>query len=78
MVNGTKCGMIPIAVLNELQSYQQVFPFIYNDSTGDVEYVTITEQFKTAKERSMAVNDFMVKLKEKNLFPVLDGWRNEV
>ena len=78
MVKNTHCGIVPFPVLDALQNYQDTFPFVKDDKTGNIKFVTINDQYRTAEQRSLAVDHVVKEFRDKNMFATLNGWRDEV
>lgn len=78
MVKNIECGIIPFPVLNALQDYQETFPFVKDEKTGNIKYVMVNDQLKTAEQRTQSVAAVIKELREKELFASLHGWRDEV
>ena len=69
--------MIPFPVLDALQNYQDTFPFVKDEKTGNIRYVTVSDQLITAEQRTQAVDAVVKQFREKNMFVTLNGWRDE-
>ena len=78
MVKNNQCGTIPFPVLDVLQNYQDTFPFVKDDKTGNIKYVTVSDQLITADQRTQAIDIIVKQFREKKVFVTLDGWRDEV
>jgi len=78
MVKNNQCGTIPFPVLDVLQNYQDTFPFVKDDKTGNIKYVTVNDQLITADQRTQAIDIIIKQFREKKLFVTLNGWRDEV
>ena len=78
MIKNNQCGTIPFPVLDALQSYQDTFPFVKDEKTGNIKHVTINEKLITADQRTQAIDTIVKQFREKNLFVTLNGWRDEV
>eukprot|EP00794_Sanderia_malayensis_P007038 gene7038-7827_t len=77
-VNGCQCGFVPLKVINELQDHPDVFTLVKDEKTENIKYVTIAETLRSADERSVAVQNVLQQIREKNVFASLNGWRDEL
>ena len=78
MVKNIQCGTIPFPVLTALQGYQDTFPFVKDEKTGNIKYVTVNDGLITAEQRTQAIDTVVKQFREKNMFVTLNGWRDEV
>ncbi len=77
-MKGIECGIIPLAVITELQLHQDVFNFVKDETTENIKYITLAENLQTVDERTTAVGNVLQQLREKPVFSTLNGWRDEV
>ncbi len=73
---GVRIGQIKPSILDHLLVYDDVLTAeIVN---GKVASVRLSDNLSDAGKRTMAVNGMLKDLQSKDLFPRLNGWRNEV
>jgi len=64
-------------VLEKLLLFKDVFE-VQMSAAGKIQFLVISEGLKNHQQRTAALNNMFVKLKEQDAFPCLRGWRNEV
>ena len=65
-------------VAGYLRDFPEVFLMEPNGVTGEVEKVELSHSVTTFTERTNKVEEVLQKLREKDAFLTLEGWRNEV
>lgn len=70
-------GRIPPNVVEQLRNYPQTFQ-LEMDNAGCITNVSLNEKLITFEDRTKAVDAVMKDLRDKNVFPCLNGWRDEV
>ena len=64
-------------MLEKLLSFQDVFePQL--SAVGEIQSLSISDGLRSPQQRTVALNNVFVKLKEQDAFPCLRGWRSEV
>lgn len=71
-------GLIRPDVAGYLRDFPEVFLMEPNGVTGEVEKVELSQSLTTFTDRSNKVAEVLQKLREKDAFMALDGWRDEV
>lgn len=64
-------------MLEKLLSFQDVFESQLS-AIGEIQSLSISDGLKSPQQRTVALNNVFVKLKEQDAFPCLRGWRSEV
>lgn len=64
-------------MLEKLLSFRDVFePQL--SAVGEIQSLSISDGLRSPQQRTVALNNVFVKLKEQDAFPCLRGWRSEV
>ncbi|KAK2175407.1 hypothetical protein NP493_734g01026 [Ridgeia piscesae] len=77
VVNGQQVGLVRPDVAGYLRDFPEVFLMEPNGVTGEVEKVELSQSLTTFTERTNKVEEVLQKLREKDAFLTLEGWRNE-
>lgn len=77
-INNTQVGLVPPEVLNKLEFYHDIFYVVRDLLSKKIKYVTMATTLTDKKTRSQQFANVMRDWKDRNLFPTLKGWRNEV
>ena len=64
-------------MLEKLLLFEDVFE-VQMSAVGRIQFLVISKGLKNHQQRTAALNNMFVKLKEQDAFPCLRGWRNEV
>ena len=64
-------------MLDKLLLFKDVFEGQMS-AVGKIQFLVISKGLKNHQQRTAALNNMFVKLKEQDAFPCLRGWRNEV
>ena len=74
---GHHVGIIKPNVLDKLLLFKDVFEGQMS-AVGKIQFLVISKGLKNHQQRTAALNNMFVKLKEQDAFPCLRGWRNEM
>ncbi|KAI0219601.1 Nudix hydrolase 20, chloroplastic [Lamellibrachia satsuma] len=77
VVDGRQVGLIRPDVAGYLRDFPEVFLMEPNGVTGEVEKVELSQSLTTFTDRSNKVAEVLQKLREKDAFMALEGWRDE-
>ena len=78
MIDDVQIGLVQPAVLKKLEFYHDIFYVVRDLLTKTVKYVTMASTLTDRKSRSQQFACVMRDWKDRELFPTLIGWRNEV
>ena len=78
MLDNVQLGMIPPDVLKRLESYQNIFIIAKDLLSSEVKFVTMALTLTERKARSQKIACVLRDWKDRDYFPTLRGWRNEV
>ncbi|XP_057312727.1 uncharacterized protein LOC130654201 isoform X2 [Hydractinia symbiolongicarpus] len=78
IINNTQVGLVPPEVLNKLEFYHDIFYVVRDLLSKKIKYVTMATTLTDKKTRSQQFANVMRDWKDRNLFPTLKGWRNEL
>ncbi|EDV23949.1 uncharacterized protein TRIADDRAFT_26202 [Trichoplax adhaerens] len=76
-LDGQCIGRIPPYVLQQLHHHKNVFQLEMDDSEN-ITRITLHDRLKSFDERTKAVDEVMKDWRDNHVFPVLEGWRNEM
>ena len=77
LCSGIQVGIIKLSVSEKLLSFRDVFePQL--SAVGEIQSLSISDGLRSPQQRTVALNNVFVKLKEQDAFPCLRGWRSEV
>ncbi|XP_065670349.1 uncharacterized protein LOC100203695 isoform X3 [Hydra vulgaris] len=78
ILDDVQIGLIQPAVLKKLEFYHDIFYVVRDLLTKTVKYVTMASTLNDKKSRSQQFACVMRDWKDRDLFPPLSGWRNEI
>ena len=78
IINDIQVGLVPPDVFKKLEFYHDIFYVVRDLLSKKVNYVTMAMNLEDRKSRSHQMACVMRDWKDRDLFPTLRGWRNEV
>ena len=78
LINNIQVGTVPPEVLSKLEFYNNIFLIVRDLLTKKIRYVTMAPTLTDEKERTLQFGNVMRDWKDRDLFPCLRGWRDEV
>ena len=77
LCGGTKVGIVKVSVAKIFLSFSDTF-FAERGSASSISALKIVDDLKSVEEKTVAINQILLALRDNNTFTCLKGWRNEV
>ena len=78
LLDNVQIGMVTPEVVEKMTKYQNIFIIAKDLLTNEVKFVTMALTLTDRKTRSQKMACELRDWKDRDYFPVLKGWRNEV